>query len=335
MVKLLARSFGLAGLFLAGLGSPAARAQEKEPGVQWDYTVSMQMQGFTMPATTTRFCAPKSGLQSPPKGDKDDKRCKVTDVKHDGPKMTWKMECTGKDAMTGEGEIVQGKDKFDGKMTMHSKQGDMEMAMSGKKLGGECDAGEVKRQVAAMKKQSDDAQAQAAANQAELCAKATEELQVELFAGPAALCKDKAQVAKLCSEAVARPGYSTLRRRGPQLAAAAKLCAFDVEKTRVKLCKVSADEVKAGGKTPPAEPLQFLPANCPVEAQALAKQECAGRSYTGMPRPWRGFCVELAQKGLSEGGDASPAAGDDEEPTPKEKAIDKAKKSILKGLFGG
>jgi hypothetical protein len=341
MVKYLVRCSGLAALALALIALPAPRADEKEPGVQWENTVSMKTQGFSMPATTSKFCAPKSGLKEPPKSEKDDGRCKMTDVKTDGPKMTWKMVCAGKEPMTGEGEIVQGKDRFDGKVAMHSKQGDMEMVMAGKKLGGECDAGELKRQVAAMQKQSADAQAQMAENQAktaqmmaEMCAKGSEEMAVDLFAGPSPTCKDKA---KLCGPAVTRPGFGKLRKHGPQqLDSAAKLCGFDVEKTRARLCKAANDEVKAGGKTPPADALQFLPPSCPVEAQAVAKQECAGRSYTGMPSPWRGFCVAEREAGLSQGGEVTPAAAEDtgEEEKPKEKAIDKAKKSILKGLFG-
>lgn len=336
MVKSVARWSSVAAAALLAL--PAARAAEKEPGVLWESTVEMKMVGFSMPPTRSTFCAPKAGIDQPPTGgEKQEKDCKITDVKHVGNKMTWKMECTGKNAMTGEGEMTQGKDRFEGKMTMSSKAGAMEMAMSGKKLGTECDAGEVKRQVAAAQKQADDYQAQAAAQQEQACDKAVDDMLLEAFQPPIGWCKEPAQLAKLCERARTRAGFLKLSERESSLKAATKLCKLDVEKTRAKLCEGAAADVKSGGKTPPADALEFLPENCPDEAKAIAKKECTGRSYTGTPGTWRGFCAQVRQAGLSEakpakGGDA--AEDDEEEKSPQDKAVDKVKKG-LKGLFGG
>lgn len=80
------------------------------------------------------MCLPKTGLSEPPSPSKDD-RCKVTDVKNVGNKMSWKMKCTGPEPMTGEGEVTHGKDGFDGAMTMHSSQGDMKVKATCSRCG--------------------------------------------------------------------------------------------------------------------------------------------------------------------------------------------------------
>jgi Protein of unknown function (DUF3617) len=338
MVKPLVRS---SSLVLALLVAPAARAAGAEPGVLWENTVSMKSAQFAMPPTTTQLCAPKEGLSEPPRG-REDGNCKVTDVKKVGARMTWKMECTGENAMTAEGEIVQGKDRFDGKMTMHSaKMGDLEATMAGKRLGGACDAGKAKREVAALKTRQEAYQAQAADAQAQACDKAVGEMQVEMFTMSGAFCKEPAQVAKLCARVPTREGFVALSRHGKeQVDAAGKLCNLDVARTRAKLCDGAAADVAAGGSAPPADALAFLPASCPAESQALARKECTGRSYTGMPGAWRGFCVQVARQGLSQqeaGGEVKPASAtgdDDQGESAKDKAIEKAKKG-LKGLFGG
>ncbi len=118
------------------------RAADTEPGVWWEHTIQAEMGGMSMPPTTQKTCVPKSGAEQPP--GMEDENCKVTDVKKSGDKMTWKMKCGGPEPMTGEGEIVQTKDRLSGKMVMHSKQGDMTMKVSGKLLGGDCHAGAVK-----------------------------------------------------------------------------------------------------------------------------------------------------------------------------------------------
>jgi hypothetical protein len=59
----------------------------------------------------------------------------VSDYKVTDNKVTWKMACTGREAMTGEGEMTFAGDSYTGLMKMMMPQGSMAMTMSGKRLG--------------------------------------------------------------------------------------------------------------------------------------------------------------------------------------------------------
>ena len=75
--------------------------------MQWEQTVEMQMQGFSMPAQTTKVCVPKKGLKEPPGAGRDEK-CKVTNVRNDGKTMTWSMVCDGDEKMSARGRSSRG-----------------------------------------------------------------------------------------------------------------------------------------------------------------------------------------------------------------------------------
>jgi hypothetical protein len=64
-----------------------------------------------------------------------DKNCKATDVRTVGDKTTWKMTCTGAQAMTGTGDMTVKGDSYAGVMKMTTAQGEMTMKMSGKRIG--------------------------------------------------------------------------------------------------------------------------------------------------------------------------------------------------------
>jgi hypothetical protein len=153
MVSTIRCATWLAALALLAIPAGRAQAQEREPGVLWESTVEMEMQGFSMPPTTSRFCAPKKGLAEPPGSGQDKDRCRVKDFKNDGGRMTWKMVCAEPEAMEGEGEILQTASTYTGKMKMRSSAGEVTMKMRGRLLGGECDAGEQRRQIEAIQRQ--------------------------------------------------------------------------------------------------------------------------------------------------------------------------------------
>ncbi len=328
----------VAGALALGLVlSSTARAADTEPGTWWEQTVEMEMAGMSMPPQKQKVCLPKTGISEPPSPNKDD-RCKVTDVKNVGNKMSWKMKCTGPEPMTGEGEITHGKDGFDGTMSMHSSQGDMKVKMWGKPLGGDCDAGALKKQVAAVQKQQQESQQQFQQGLDQQCDKAAEEMQLRMFTGNSPFaCKKPEQVAKLCARLATREGYLAYKEQARGDAEAPrnvqKACGKDPEAVRPELCAKAAKDAK---KKAPTEALSFLSSSCPDEARTLAKAECAGRDFTGTPE-WRGICVQYAKDELRKGGDATPAKGESEEEAPKkdpkEQAVDKAK-NVLKGLFG-
>lgn len=54
---------------------------------------------------------------------KQDRDCKMTDVKYSGNIMAWKMVCTGKSTGKGEGEIVyKGATAYEGSMDAYDQQ---------------------------------------------------------------------------------------------------------------------------------------------------------------------------------------------------------------------
>jgi hypothetical protein len=106
--------------------------------------MQMEMAGapMQMPPMKTLQCItpeqvkdPAAALARGPQGRGGPQDCKVSDYKQTGNTMTWKMACTGQQAMTGTGEMTFKDDTYVGTMKMDSPQGQMTMKMSGKRLG--------------------------------------------------------------------------------------------------------------------------------------------------------------------------------------------------------
>ena len=105
----------------------------------WEVTTKMEMPGMpmAMPAQTHRLCIAKGG--------KDDEylprreNCRVQESKRVGNKVTYKMVCTGKDAMTIAGETTFGATSYEGRMMMSGKMEgqsvEMTQTYSGKRVG--------------------------------------------------------------------------------------------------------------------------------------------------------------------------------------------------------
>lgn len=121
-----------------------AQSNPMRPG-RWQTTMQMQMPNMPqmppMTMTNTQCITaqqlekdPASGLprgtQSPNQG-----MCKVSDFKISGSTVSWKMACSGEQAMTGEGELTFVQDSYTGTMKMTMAQGAMTMKMTGKRLG--------------------------------------------------------------------------------------------------------------------------------------------------------------------------------------------------------
>lgn len=301
------------------VAAPPAKgaAVPPEPGVQWEQTVEMQMQGFSMPAQTSKVCVPKAGMTEPPGTGRDDK-CKVTNVKNDGKKMTWSMVCEGEERMSGEGEILQRPDGYDGKMTVRSSQGEMLMKMSGRKLGTACDAAETRRQVAAI-------QAEGAALQAQGCREGAAALAVSMFTGPTAMCTDPADRATLCRKAATAEGVSALSAQPASTTGGlSTLCGKDLAAMRADACADAARREAERRCTDGSDSLlAFLGQSCPAETRTVAQRECAGRTYTSLTTCYRSFCTTYAGDLLDKGKKAPPPA-----PKPEDAAGDAAKKAV-------
>lgn len=351
------------GVFAAAApaGAQAAPAQKPagyEPGEKWQTTTSMQMMGMSMPGQSTEVCVPKNSDQSPIPLDKN---CKVLDEKRSGNKITSRMVCTGKDAMEGTMEIVyDGPGHYRGKMAAKSADGEITMNYEGRKLPGECDAGEIKRKTAA-------AEARANAQIAQSCKESAQDALkgYPLFTGATPMCKDPKDRQVFCASVQGYRGFGMLAQQERlshhdarqdlavrPLTDSAKSCGFDVEARRSELCRDA--ERKHEWK--------FFANECPALATVLARRECAGRNDSNPPAAeYREFCLAYSQAGRQAGGGGSspePAAsgssaercqdladgekrrpGDEscaEESAQKKSMSDKAKDSMkkLKGLLG-
>ena len=125
----LAAAFLLAMPALAG-GTATAQAPR---GELWETTSQMSMEGMPMkmPSRTAKVCSPTE-WKEPPSGQKN---CKNSNMKVDGNKVTWDVQCTGP-TMTGTGEILrEGSDAYSGTIKLASDQGNMTIKLTGKKVG--------------------------------------------------------------------------------------------------------------------------------------------------------------------------------------------------------
>ena len=323
------------------LATPAAAA---EKGTWWEMTTEMEMVGmpFAMPATTIKVCQPDGDWKRPPQG-KQENDCVMKDVKTSGNTMKWRMVCSGEEPMEGDGEMTRTADAFNGRTHIRSRQGEMNMKMKGKRVGGACDPEELRRKTEAQaekyRAQAQEAQGQADAAQAQQCETAIKEMQVMAIAGSYPVCKEPARKAAFCARARTEAGYQKLTAQGemekmsggavPGPKAAAKACDLDLEEVRRGLC---AEAVRK-------ESLAFLAAACPAEVKVIAKRECAGRDYTAMQgSKYRDFCARAMGDQLDEGGDdeAQPVRkkkDKEKEKAKDEDAVDKGKK-LLKGVLG-
>jgi hypothetical protein len=297
---------------------PAAPAPAgKEPGELWENTVQMTGMGMAMPPQTSRVCRPKGEWKEPPTADKNHE-CEMLDVKSSPAKMSWSMRCKGNPPVTGNGELTfEGQDAFKGTVTMKTAEGEMLTKLSGRNLHQECDAGELKRQVAEIQQAS-------ASSMAKLCEDGARSLTLMLFDGPSAMCKEPAQKAELCKNLATVKGFGSLPAdpSSPNSsAAAAKFCDTTPQALLADLCPKALAQ----------DSFEFLGKNCPAETKALAERECAGRKYTALTgSKYQGFCTTFAADMLA---DAKPGESKPAEADPKASAVDKAKKKI-RGLFG-
>ncbi len=118
---------------------PVLLADSPAKGDLWQVSTRMSMEGMPMemPAQTSKYCATKEWTK-PPAGDNPRQKCKRSDYRISGGKITWTESCDAP-AMTGRGEITrQGQDAYNGTIQDSSAQGNMTIKLSGCKIG-ECD----------------------------------------------------------------------------------------------------------------------------------------------------------------------------------------------------
>lgn len=313
-------------LLSASLGFVAASAlAQGGPDEMWNMTTRMEMAGMPGQTFPSQTCMKKG--QAQPDKMSQDKNCKATDVRTVGNKTSWKVVCTGRDAMTGTGEITRTRDSMDGRIRMQGKSGgetmDMTMVITGK-LAGSCNADEQQKQRQA---KADAMVAQGNAQLAQMCKESMEKHVTQMFDGEQAPCK--AQKPEFC----AHVGKTT---QGMRTAAGYRKSAKAADWEQLgKVCKVNMVSVRAdacknavGGRDWP-----FVADYCPAEAKKIAAEQCAGRGYTAaMESEYKAVCARYASRSAEE----RPAAAAPAKPAAAPTAADAVKEgaSQLRKLFG-
>jgi hypothetical protein len=339
----------------AGMCSSAALAQSDE---LWEVTSQMSAPGMPagMGAMTQQVCQEKSS-KKPALGDRME-NCQVTDFRESGNRITMTVRCPDSTAQI-EHTYNAARTEYKGVMKMKSKEGDMTMTTSGRRVGS-CDAKVARKkqadEQAAIKSKMDESMAQSAAQMKQMqddairgCNEAPETMEVAKL-GMWAQCREQPQLcqaneqldpggrakkacaagsAKLCARYQTPEGY--LKAKGSP--ATAKYCGVDAQAVKTSLCP------KAGKS---GDALLFLGRYCPVEAKPIAEQHCAGRDYTAMraaadkPKDkYHDFCLAyLANADLEE------APRSERKAKPAAKPTEALQKGVseginkLKGLFG-
>ena len=327
----------------ACLALAVTAAGAADNGDLWEVTTQMNMAGMPagMGGQTRQVCTergdPKKSMQ------RDDGKCKVTDFKESGNRMTMTFQCpegTG----TLDNTFNAARTEYKGTMKMTSKQGEMTMNMHGRKVG-TCDAQVANKpgadpKTAALMAQSDAAVAKMDQEQLASCTKALDTMQVNSF-GIYAHCNEHAGQ---CESMVKNPG--TKRSGTACMANVAEYCKryqtmdgflkANADPQAEKTCKVSNAHLKSGfcASAAKAENLAFLGRMCPVEAKPIAQAHCAGRSYTSRVQDkYSAFCSEyLSHAKLDEPAPSATSIVTD----PAKATSDAVNQGInkLKGLFG-
>lgn len=99
----------------------------------WEMTTKLDMPGMAMPSMTQSICLPKGGAYTPE--NVKQQNCEMTDLKTSGDRTSWKMHCSGKDAMEGSGEVTRSANTMKGTIKMSMKGMQMNQVVSGKLVG--------------------------------------------------------------------------------------------------------------------------------------------------------------------------------------------------------
>ncbi|MFO1311283.1 MAG: DUF3617 family protein [Burkholderiales bacterium] len=266
--------------FIAGSG----------PDDLWEVTGKTEMSGMSMPSQTSQQCFKKSrnvGEESVPKID----NCKVTEMRTQGNKTIFAMECTGEEPMTVRGETSATPTSFDMRMSMKGtrKGSDLQMTMTsqGKRIGACTD--QTEQYVA-------NAKAQGQAEIAKVCGEASEKFYYSMFSqGQVCESQRKAFCDKVGAmapgmmkpagfrAAVDKPGVDNVRG------------AFDVCKPLVARLDFKATANAACGEAAGTADWGFLGNGaCDGQLMQYAPQKCVGRDYYTVDKSLVPMCNRYA-----------------------------------------
>jgi hypothetical protein len=204
-------------------------------------------------------------------------------VKTSGNKTTWKMSCTGKDAMEMSGEAIRTSDTLKQTIRTTMRQGgktmETTMISSGRRIGS-CDFAASRKQMLA---QVEKAETEGKERMRQNCEQRMEEdakkggigdKMPEAYTNKRQCLGSKdAMCVKARAHAMTYEGYNAYmetRKRGWGWVPGA--CGIDLEANRAGLCQKAQAEKQ----------YNFLNQSCPAEAKALFARNCQGfgRGYT-------------------------------------------------------
>lgn len=130
------------GTIACALASGAALAQKTVQGEMWRTKMSMQSQGFSMPARTMEVCMPPGKPEEAAIKQNQDQNsnCTISNFRQSGNKTSADIKCTGSGAMEGHWEIEKlSETSMRGKMDAKTADGDMSMQYEYTRLGAACE----------------------------------------------------------------------------------------------------------------------------------------------------------------------------------------------------
>lgn len=275
---------------LALITSILSAAAYAAPGEYWEVTSKMEIPGmpFAMPATATKVCISKNG-ESDPKKTSGDKNCQMSDIKTVGNKVSWKARCDHNgEVMTGIGEQTSTPNSYAGKMQLSGKsEGEdvsMNMAFSGKRIGGACDSEEMINKAKAQMCDTSGYDSTA------MWIGSADHIFTNCAGQRKKLCdnvrKDASKDAQI---------YTLLLQHDQQSKSTsiAKECKLDMAATTKSICKgLNSNNY------------QQLSGYCPAEAKIYREEQrrkaCEGRSFTGKPSAEG---IRLCMSGMKDVGD--------------------------------
>lgn len=121
--------FSMAVAVIVAAGAQPGWAQPA--GESWEISGTMQMQGTAMPMPPRKACLrPEDSTAAPMQNN-----CKTTATDVTGATKRFKVVCGPPEPMEGVGETTRSGDRMEGRYTLKSKQGEMTVVFSGRKLG--------------------------------------------------------------------------------------------------------------------------------------------------------------------------------------------------------
>jgi len=310
------------GVLAVALCCVAVGVAAADSGDRYRVTTKMQMAGMSMPGKPVEVCTAHANPVSEQAIPKD-KDCDVQNFRIEGGKASYHVVCTGKNAMTGDGEMETLPDGYRGSMKAQVQGQQITMSYEGKRIGG-CDYA------------TESPEAMGKAMTAQACAAQVNSIvSHSMFVGPKAVCasyktKFCANVDRTFAQAEDPAHFAESDRTyGGTAWAAVEACGGSRAAILAKACGRAESNGSfdfVGDYCPDLAPKhcadadpnrngRFLVQHCADRARTLAAQQCEGRGYTAMQSsPYRAFCHSYAAERLrarnTQAGGNAPASPD-------------------------